>query len=82
MGMPFPTGMRMASDSAPEMTAWFWGINGALSVCGSVFSAIIALYAGVAATFWTGFAAYVLAAAMYVRLWSRVGDQKEATATK
>jgi len=34
LGIPMPTGLRLLSARAPEMVAWAWGMNGALSVLG------------------------------------------------
>lgn len=67
MGMAFPVGMKVATDRAPALAAWLWGINGALSVCASVLSVVIALTASISAAFWTGWAAYVIALIAYSR---------------
>ncbi|MFH0823045.1 MAG: hypothetical protein V2B18_09875, partial [Pseudomonadota bacterium] len=61
MGTAFPLGMRAASVRAPLVTPWLWGINGAASVCGSVFAYAIALFCGISATFWTGVVCYGVA---------------------
>lgn len=61
MGMPFAFGMRMASKDNSTLTPWLWGINGAASVTASVLGMIISLQAGISATFWTGFAFYLVA---------------------
>ena len=63
MGMAFPLGMKLAAGRA-ELTAWFWGLNGAASVLASVVSVCIALTWSISAAFWTGWVCYVLA------LWS------------
>jgi predicted membrane-bound spermidine synthase len=67
MGMAFPLGMRAASGRAPALTPWLWGINGATSVCASVVAVAIALHWGIAASFWTGVACYVMATVALVR---------------
>jgi MFS family permease len=61
MGMPFAIGMRSAATRPGAPTAFMWGINGATSVCGSVFAVAISLSLGIAAAFWTGFACYGIA---------------------
>jgi MFS family permease len=63
MGMPFAIGMRVAATRPGAPTAFMWGINGATSVCASVFGLVIALFFGIAAAFWTGGVAYALAGA-------------------
>jgi hypothetical protein len=65
MGMAFPFGMKLALQQSPALTPWFWGINGATSVCASVLAAVIALGFGISASFWTGFACYVVGVAAF-----------------
>ncbi len=62
MGMAFPLGMKIASARCGNLTPWFWGINGAMSVCASVLAVAIALNWGIAAAFWSGVACYAVAA--------------------
>ena len=68
MGMPFPLGMKMASAKSSQVTPWFWGINGAASVCASVLAIVIALGSGISTTFWTGFICYIAAFLSFVYL--------------
>lgn len=63
MGMPFPIGMMVASLRPDSPTVFFWGINGATSVCASVLAVAIALAWGISASFWIGCLSYVAAAA-------------------
>jgi len=62
LGMPFVIGMRAATTNGDRPTAFLWGINGAASVCASVFGVVIAVFFGISAAFWTGGAVYVIAA--------------------
>jgi hypothetical protein len=71
MGMPFPIGMRAASARPGAPTAFLWGINGATSVCASVLAVVIAVFFGIAASYWTGLVAYAVAAASLVVLTRR-----------
>jgi hypothetical protein len=66
MGMAFPIGMKMASKTSTSLTPWLWGINGATSVFASVVAVIIALSATISASFWTGFACYVVSFSAFV----------------
>lgn len=66
MGMCFPLGMKLASETSEALTPWLWGINGATSVCASVFAVVIATSAGIAAAFWTGVGCYAIAALAFV----------------
>jgi SAM-dependent methyltransferase len=62
MGMPFAIGMRSAASRPNAPTAFLWGINGATSVCASVFGVVIALFFGISRSYWAGCLAYLLAA--------------------
>lgn len=46
MGIPFPAGLAALSESRKDILSWAWGVNGALSVSGSVFTRIISTQAG------------------------------------
>jgi hypothetical protein len=46
-GFAFPTGLRVTSDIDPEPAPWFWGINGACGVTGSVLAVIISIAFGI-----------------------------------
>jgi hypothetical protein len=63
MGMAFPMGMQAAARSSAQLGPWLWGVNGAASVCASVLAVIIALWAGISASYWAGVVCYVAAAA-------------------
>jgi hypothetical protein len=63
MGMPFPLGMKVASLRPNAPTVFFWGINGATSVCASVLAVAIALGWGISTSFWVGFLSYAMASA-------------------
>jgi hypothetical protein len=66
MGMAFPMGMSLASGRTEGLTPWFWGINGATSVCASVLAVAVALTAGIAVSFWTGAGCYAVAFAAFL----------------
>ncbi len=65
MGMPFPLGLRAAKRS-PLLVPWLWGVNGAASVLCSVLAIVVALGAGIAASFWMGVACYGAALLAYL----------------
>jgi hypothetical protein len=65
MGLPFPLGLR-AADARPELVPWLWGVNGAASVLCSVLATVVALGAGISASFWAGVACYVVAFGSYL----------------
>jgi spermidine synthase len=69
LGVPMPTGLRLLQGRAPDMIAWAWGINGALSVLGATVAIFIAMNWGfritlvaASATYLVGLAALAAAA--------------------
>lgn len=65
LGMAFPLGMRVAQRSVPRLTPWLWGVNGAASVSGSVLAVVVALGAGITASYWLGATFYLVALVAY-----------------
>ncbi len=61
MGMPLPLGMRMLERDAPQALAWAWGVNGSLSVMGTVLAMVISIFFGITYTLITGGLMYILA---------------------
>jgi SAM-dependent methyltransferase len=64
MGLPFPLGLRAAAARS-ELIPWLWGVNGAASVLCSVLATVVALGAGITASFWAGVLCYVGALVAY-----------------
>jgi hypothetical protein len=64
LGMPMPTGIRLLRVRAPQMVAWAWGINGALSVLGATLAVFVAMNWGFLVTLACGAAIYACAAAL------------------
>jgi hypothetical protein len=64
MGIPFPTGLRLMSESLGEgaLTEWAWAMNASASVLGSVLAMVIALHFGLNVTLLCGALAYAFAA--------------------
>ena len=60
MGMAFPAGMFMATEDS-DLTPWFWGINGAASVCASVLAVLLSLIFGISVAFVVGIVFYLVA---------------------
>ncbi len=67
MGMAFPVGLKLAAERSKSLTPWFWGINGATSVCGSVLAVDIAINSGISMAFWAGWASYAVALLAFIR---------------
>ena len=66
MGMAFPIGMKTAAQKCAALTPWLWGINGAMSVCTSILAIVVAIVFGIAASYWSGVAAYAVALCSFV----------------
>jgi hypothetical protein len=66
MGMPFPQGLRRTGEGSLPPAPFYWGLNGIMSVIGSVGTVVIALVFGFQVAMLTGSACYLLAAASSV----------------
>ena len=64
LGMALPGGMRLLARARPELVAWGWGMNGALSVVGATLAVFIAMNWGFSVTLLTGSAVYLVAAVL------------------
>lgn len=64
MGMPFPTGLRLAGAESPRLVTWAWAMNGAASVFGSAFAVLVAMTFGFSWAFGLGLAVYGVALAL------------------
>jgi hypothetical protein len=60
MGMPFPSGLRIASLFSENDVVWMYGVNGAGSVIGSIIGMIIAFNYGFSYSLIVGGAIYLL----------------------
>jgi predicted membrane-bound spermidine synthase len=66
MGASFPLGMKLATPRFEAMTPWFWGLNGATTVCASVLAVVIAIGFGITIAYYTGVVCYLLAVFAFV----------------
>jgi hypothetical protein len=71
MGMMFPLGMS-ASASQRDLQPWFWSVNGATSVFGSVLGTVVSMEYGITAAFWIGVACYVLCTGLLMAISARM----------
>jgi hypothetical protein len=68
MGMPFPTGMRLAAQESRSLVSWAWEINGGASVFGSVLTVLISMSFGFSISFIMGTVIYGAALACIMLL--------------
>jgi hypothetical protein len=61
MGCAFPLGLTYFTRDNKEAGAWLWALNGATSVLGSIFAAIISITQGIKITIGAGGLMYLLA---------------------
>ncbi|MHB8772637.1 MAG: polyamine aminopropyltransferase [Syntrophales bacterium] len=71
MGMPFPLGIRVLAATAEAEIPWAWGINGCLSVVGTLLATVIAVELGFTWVMAAAAAAYGLALLALFRLDNR-----------
>jgi hypothetical protein len=62
MGMPFPQGLRHTGQGSLPAPPFYWGLNGVMSVIGSVGTVVIALVFGFHVAMLAGSACYISAA--------------------
>ncbi|MGE0867701.1 MAG: hypothetical protein AB7P03_04005 [Kofleriaceae bacterium] len=69
LGVPFPAGMRLLGDAGKLSAPWMWGVNGVMSVVGSVGAALGARAWGFGAMLALGAVVYVVVCGWLV--WAR-----------
>lgn len=67
MGIPFPSGLRQTGQGSLPAPPFYWGLNGILSVIGSVTTVFVAMLIGFQAAMLVGCACYLVAAATALR---------------
>ncbi len=72
MGMPFPSGLRIANQTDPRGVAAFWGANAVTSVLGSAAAMALAVAVGFSAALWVGAGLYAAAALVALFVWPRL----------
>ena len=65
LGIPFPTGLSSLSAARPGLLPWAWGVNGALSVTGTVLARLVSISAGYSVVLAAATLLYVFAAASF-----------------
>ena len=71
MGFYFPAGMTFIQQLHDSLAAWYWSVNGAFSVVGSVLAMASSLAFGVSATVQAGIALYFAAAVVLTFMMQR-----------
>jgi predicted membrane-bound spermidine synthase len=62
MGMPFPHGLRKAGEGSLPAPPFYWGLNGVMSVVGSIATVVVALTLGFRVAMIAGSLCYLAAA--------------------
>ncbi len=68
MGMPFPLGIRLWGEQAPDLIPLAWSVNGCFSVLGAIFPIIVALAWGFQTVFFIAAALYALAFSVFKKI--------------
>ncbi len=63
MGMPFPTGLRVAQRLGDAVVPWAWGVNAAMTTLGAILCVIVSIQWGFTATLLAAGVVYLLALA-------------------
>ncbi|HVR71980.1 MAG TPA: hypothetical protein VMT87_14145 [Vicinamibacteria bacterium] len=79
MGMPFPSGLRRAGRGPLQPAPFYWGLNGILSVIGSIGTMVLAVNLGFKVAMVAGSLCYLGAALAAPRL-AAVGDEEQERA--
>ncbi|MGE0482477.1 MAG: hypothetical protein AB7Q17_18630 [Phycisphaerae bacterium] len=61
MGMPFPTGIRLAEQLNPNLTPWCWSVNAFATVLGSIGCIFVALLSDFTTVLYAGLGVYLIA---------------------
>ena len=61
MGMPFPIGLGMVSNTLPAWIPWAWGLNGCASVVSAILATLLAIHLGFVFVVITAVLVYLLA---------------------
>jgi hypothetical protein len=69
MGVPFPSGLRVAHVADPGGVAAFWGANAVTSVLGATLAMVIAMSAGFSMALLLGAALYAVVAVLITLTW-------------
>jgi hypothetical protein len=79
MGMALPIGMKAAAYCGSTVTPWLWGVNGAMSVLGSVLAVSLSLEAGISTSYWAGFVAYLASLGGFIAIRAESGRAPQAS---
>jgi hypothetical protein len=72
MGIPFPSGLRVADEADARGIAAFWGANAVMSVVGSVLAMVLAVEFGFSAALLTGAVLYAAVAGIVRLTWQKM----------
>lgn len=65
LGVPFPNGLAAITEKRPKILPWAWGMNGALSVTGSMMATLISVSKGFPVVLFTAMGLYILAGILF-----------------
>jgi hypothetical protein len=68
MGMPFPLGIRLVTQTNANLVPWAWGVNGCASVLGSILSVMLAQSFGFTIVMGIALAVYLIGLAAVLTL--------------
>jgi len=75
MGMPFPTGIRMVAEHDKNAVPWMWGVNGGMTVLGSILAIILAIGMNFTVVLLSAALGYLIALVLFARLLTRAAGE-------
>ena len=74
LGMPFPAGISALEVRAPELIPWAWGINGFMTVVGSLAATVASMKVGFDVTLLLAAGIYLMAMVAFQAIAPRVAS--------
>jgi hypothetical protein len=78
MGMPFPTGIRMVAEHDKNAVPWMWGVNGGMTVLGSVLAIILAIGMNFTVVLLSAALGYLIALLLFAGVLTRAAGEGAA----
>ena len=76
LGMPFPLGIEALHVRAPDLIPWAWGVNGFMTVVGSLIAILVSARLGFDGTLFLAIGIYLVAFAAYFALTRVTADER------
>ena len=82
MGVPFPNGIRLLGERAPNLVPWAWAVNGSASVLSAILATLMALSLGFTWVMVGAGVAYLVASGATHPWWGRPANENSPQSTR